>query len=47
MPARQAVVQPAIAVAARARRDLGFCPAASLDERLAETARWLRENGRL
>jgi nucleoside-diphosphate-sugar epimerase len=44
---REAIAPSWAASAARARRDLDFAPAASLDERLAETARWLRENGRL
>jgi nucleoside-diphosphate-sugar epimerase len=44
---REAVAPSWAASAARARRDLGFAPAASLDERLGETVRWLRENGRL
>ncbi len=44
---REAVAPSWAASAARARRDLGFAPAASIDERLAETAGWLRENGRL
>jgi len=44
---REAVAPSWAASAARARRDLGFAPAASLDERLADTAGWLRENGRL
>jgi dihydroflavonol-4-reductase len=44
---REAIAPSWAASAARARRDLGFAPAASLDERLAETVRWLRENGRL
>lgn len=44
---REAVAPSWAASAARARRDLGFAPAASLDERLAQTVRWLRENGRL
>ena len=44
---REAVAPSWAASAARARRDLGFAPAATLDERLAETVRWLRENGRL
>lgn len=44
---RDAIAPSWAASAARARRELNFCPAASLDERLADTARWLRENGRL
>ncbi|MFM7138666.1 MAG: NAD-dependent epimerase/dehydratase family protein, partial [Planctomycetota bacterium] len=44
---REAVAPSWAASAARARRDLGFAPAASLDERLGETARWLRKHGRL
>lgn len=44
---REAVAPSWAASAARARRDLGFAPAATLDERLAETVHWLRENGRL
>ena len=44
---REAVAPSWAASAARARHDLGFAPAATLDDRLAETARWLRENGRL
>jgi dihydroflavonol-4-reductase len=44
---REAVAASWAASAARARRDLGFAPAASLDERLAETAHWLRKNRRL
>jgi dihydroflavonol-4-reductase len=44
---REAVAPSWAASAARARRDLGFAPAAPLDERLAETARWLREHRRL
>lgn len=44
---REAIAPSWAASAARARRDLGFAPAAALDERLAETARWLRENRRL
>jgi len=44
---REAIASSWAASAARARRDLGFHPAASLDDRLAETARWLRETGRL
>lgn len=44
---REAIASSWAASAARARRDLDFAPAAPLDERLAETARWLRENGRL
>lgn len=44
---REAVAPSWAASAARARRDLGFDPAATLDERLAETVHWLRKNGRL
>jgi dihydroflavonol-4-reductase len=44
---REAVAPSWAASAARARHDLGFAPAAPLDERLAETARWLREHRRL
>jgi len=44
---REAIAPSWAASAGRARRDLGFAPAATLDERLAQTARWLRENGRL
>jgi nucleoside-diphosphate-sugar epimerase len=44
---REAVAPSWAASAARARRDLGFAPVATLDERLAETVSWLRENGRL
>jgi dihydroflavonol-4-reductase len=44
---REAIAASWAASAARARRDLGFRPAESLDERLAETAGWLRSNGRL
>lgn len=42
---REAVAPSWAASAARARRDLGFAPAASLDDRLGETARWLKANG--
>jgi len=44
---RDAIAPSWAASAARARSDLAFCPAASLDERLAETARWLREHGQV
>jgi len=44
---REATAPSWAASAARARRELGFAPAATLDERLAETARWLQANGRL
>ena len=44
---REAVAPSWAASAARAHHDLDFAPAATLDDRLAETARWLRENGRL
>jgi len=44
---REAIAPSWAASAARARHDLGFAPAASLDARLAETACWLRENGQL
>lgn len=44
---REAVVPSWAASAARARDELGFSPAATLDERLAETAAWLRAHGRL
>jgi nucleoside-diphosphate-sugar epimerase len=33
--------------AAKARADLGFAPAATLDSRLAQTAEWLRANAGL
>jgi nucleoside-diphosphate-sugar epimerase len=44
---REAIAPSWAASAARARRDLDFAPAAPLDQRLAETVSWLRENGRL
>lgn len=44
---REATVPSWAASAARARRDLGFSPRVSLDERLAETAAWLRGHGGL
>ena len=44
---REAIAPSWAASAERARHDLGFTPAASLDARLAETAGWLRENGQL
>lgn len=44
---REAIAPSWAASAARARDELGFSPAASLDQRLAETAAWLRTSGRL
>jgi nucleoside-diphosphate-sugar epimerase len=44
---REAIAPSWAASAARARCDLDFAPAAPLDQRLAETVSWLRENGRL
>jgi dihydroflavonol-4-reductase len=44
---REATAGSWAASAAKARGDLGFACAAPLDTRLAETARWLRENGGL
>lgn len=44
---REATAGSWAASAAKARADLGFAPAATLDVRLAETAAWLRANGGL
>ena len=44
---REATAGSWAASAAKARADLGFAPAATLDARLAETAAWLRANGGL
>ena len=44
---REATASSWASSAARSRDHLGFAPRATLDERLGETAAWLRDNGRL
>jgi nucleoside-diphosphate-sugar epimerase len=44
---REATAGSWAATAAKARRGLGFAAAATLDERLRETAAWLRANGHI
>lgn len=44
---REATARSWAASAAKARRQLAFAPAASLDERIRETADWFRANGLL
>lgn len=41
---REATARSWAASAAKARRDLGFAPAASIDDRLRETGDWFRKN---
>jgi nucleoside-diphosphate-sugar epimerase len=44
---REATARSWAASAAKARRQIGFAPAASLDDRIRQTADWFRANGLL